>query len=365
LYITNYSGHHRASLAIEGAIKKIIPRAETMNLNILNYANPVMEKIINKAYMGVIKGKPEIWEYLYDNPKVLSKIKGLRESIHRYNSPKLRKLIEEFRPDGIICTQAFPCGMIADYKKSTGVSLPLMGVLTDYAPHSYWIYDNVDVYVVPSEATGRRLIENGIYPDRVKAYGIPIDVKFCDPIDKAAVYGRLGLSPSIPVVLVMGGAQGLGMIKEAIVALNTMRSKVQILAVTGTNRSLYKWLTGRSKSFKNKTLVYSFVENIEEFMGISSLIITKAGGITASEALCMGLPMLILHPLPGQETMNANFLVENEVAIKAGGHQEAAIIVESLLNNESKLQQMKIRAKSLSKPDSALNIAKHIDELTL
>ncbi|GAG10353.1 unnamed protein product, partial [marine sediment metagenome] len=158
MYISNDSGHHRATLAIEKIFHLRDKDIETLNVNSFNYTNPVLEKIINKTYMSVINRKPEFWGYLYDNPRILKKTRRLRESIHRHNTEKLKNLIDAFRPDAVICTQAFPCGMVADYKKTFNVKLKLFAVLTDYAPHSYWIYDTVDAYFVPSQETGQRLI---------------------------------------------------------------------------------------------------------------------------------------------------------------------------------------------------------------
>ena len=139
MYISEVSGHRNAALAIEKAIRILEPNTEILNINAFNYTNPVAEKITNSIYMGIIKIAPKIWDYLYDNPKVVKRIEKAKENIHKANSPKLKRLFDKFMPDAVICTQAFPCGMVADYKKTYGASLPLIAVLTDYVPHSYWI----------------------------------------------------------------------------------------------------------------------------------------------------------------------------------------------------------------------------------
>jgi len=358
LYISQYSGHHYASLAIEKAVSILAPDTQMMNINAFNYTNPIMEKVINRTYLGVIKKRPEIWEYLYDNPKVLRMVKGLREAIHRHNSPKLKKLIDEFRPNMIICTQAFPCGMVADHKRYDSLSVPLMAVLTDYAPHSYWLYNNVDFYVVPCENTGRRLVENGIDPEKVKPFGIPVNPRFNHPIDRSAILERLGFSETVPVVLIMGGTQGLGLIRESVMALEKLEHRIQSIIVTGTNKNLFAWLEKRKSLLKNRTRVYGFVDNIEELMSVSDLIVTKPGGMTTAEALCKGLPILIVNPLPGQEMMNTNVLLREEVAIRAHNHTDVALIIEELLENRDKMSYMSQKAGAISRPDSALNIAR-------
>ncbi len=363
LYISEDSGHHCASLAIEKAMHELDPSVETLNINSFNYTNPILERVINKTYMGVIKTTPEIWEYLYDNPKVLKKTQKLREMMHRFNTGKLKILLDEFKPNGVICTQAFPCGMIADYKKSYGLDVPLIGVLTDYAPHSYWIYDKVDKYVVPSEETARKLIDNGIDAKRIEQFGIPIDPKFGNALDRAAIFQKLSLDKNVPTILVMGGSQGLGPIKELARLLDGFFLNIQVIIVTGTNKKLYRWLARRAKYFRKKMLILQNADNIDELMYISTIIITKPGGITTAEALVKGIPMLIVHPLPGQEAMNTRYLLEEGVALKAENPEDGLIILEELMYNRIKLKGMSDNAKRISKPESSVNISRLMFEL--
>lgn len=363
LYISNDSGHHCASIAIEKALHKLDPQIQTLNINSFNYTNPIMEKVINSAYMSVVRTRPEIWDYLYDNPKVLKSVQRLRANIHRSNTGKLKTLMDEFKPNGVICTQAFPCGLIADYKKTFGVDIPLIGVLTDYAPHSYWIFDNVDRYIVPSLETGKKLIDNGIDPAKILDYSIPIDAKFRESLNREPILKKLSLDAKLPTVLIMGGTQGLGPIKELVTLLDRSYLNLQIIIACGTNKRLYRWLFLRVRRFRKKIIVLPFADNIDELMQVSELIITKPGGITTAEALARGLPMLIINPLPGQEAMNTKFLLKEGVAVKAEKSEDVIILLEELLYNKTKLRQMSDKAKSLSKPESAERIAKLALEL--
>lgn len=356
LYISEHSGHHCASNAIERALKGRDRSVETLNINSFNYTNPILEKVINRAYMGVVKRTPEVWEYLYDNPKVLRNTQRLREIFHKFNTGKLKTLLDEFRPSAVICTQAFPCGMVADYKKTYGLRIPLIGVLTDYAPHSYWVYNSVDRYIVPSDATGRKLIDNGVDPHKIAVYGIPIDEKFQHGHDRAAVCRKMGLDPQLPCVLIMGGTQGLGPIREIVRSLDRSHCRMQMVVACGTNRRLYAWLQ-RSR-FHKRVVKLAYTDAIDELMDIATVVITKPGGITTAEALAKGLPMLIVHPLPGQEAMNTRFLLAEGVAIKGETPQDAVTLLEELLYNHDKLTVMRERALALARPDSAVRVAR-------
>lgn len=361
LYISEHSGHHCASNAIERALKAADHSIQTLNINSFNYTNPILEKVINRAYMSVVKRTPEVWEYLYDNPKVLKSTQKLRDMFHRFNNGKLKTLLDEFKPSAVICTQAFPCGMVADYKRTSGAAIPLVGVLTDYAPHSYWIYNDVDSYIVPSESTGKKLIDNGADPHKIAAYGIPIEEKFGKRLETGAICKRLGLDCGIPRVLIMGGTQGLGPIKEIVRALDRSAREMQLIIVCGTNKKLFRWLERRR--FHKKTLRLAYADTIDELMDISTVVITKPGGITTAEALAKGLPMLIVHPLPGQEAMNTKFLLAEGVAIRGETPQDVVVLLEELLYNTDKLAVMREKARALARPDSSARIAKLILEL--
>ncbi|NQT95705.1 MAG: hypothetical protein HQ572_04575 [Candidatus Omnitrophica bacterium] len=363
LYISILSGHHRAAMAVENALKSLDPDTEVYSINSFNYTNPILEKLINRTYMSVIKRTPEVWEYLYDNPKVVKNSQRLKEMIHRYNSSKMKVLIEEFKPDLIGCTQAFPCGMVADYKTSFKSDIPLVGILTDFYPHSYWVYEAVNKYVVASDEAKIKLVENGVSPDRVHVFGIPIGKDFMDGSKPDEALNSLGLDNNLKTILVMGGSGGLGPIKRMVLALERISSRIQIIVVTGTNTKLHSYLKRYTGKLKNKLVPVGYTDSINRLMSVSDIVVTKPGGLTISEAMAKHLPVIIINPIPGQEAKNTEFLLKKKAAIKAENEHELAILVDNLCSMPSKLEAMKNAAGSLGKPKSALNIAKMMLEL--
>ncbi|MFH1783049.1 MAG: glycosyltransferase [Candidatus Omnitrophota bacterium] len=363
LYITLNSGHHRASCAIENALKDISPSIETLNINAFVYTNPIFEKIINRTYMTVIKNRPEVWDYLYDNPKVLKSVQGLRDVIHKHNSKKLKNLLEDFKPDVCVCTQAFPCGMIADYKKNLKLDLPLLGVLTDNAPHSYWIFEDVDYYIVPSDRSKKQFVKNGVPEKKIKDFGIPIDPRFKIGHNKDEICKTLGLNPMLPTVLIMGGSQGLGPVESVLDILEYLEVSFQIAVVCGSNDKLKNTLIKKSQRYKRRLCVFGLINNIDELMEVSSIVITKPGGLTTSEALSKGLPMMIVNPLPGQEQKNTQYLLDAGVAVKADDREDIATLLQELLLSTTKLEEMKTQTEKLKKPNSAIDTANLIISL--
>ncbi|MEK6568244.1 MAG: glycosyltransferase [Candidatus Omnitrophota bacterium] len=365
LYISEVSGHHQATIAIESALRILRPDVEILNLNAFNYTNPFTEKIVNRLYLGVIKRTPGIWDYLYDNPSVIESTQKIKEAIHKHNSPKFKRLFDEFSPDAVVCSQAFPCGMAADFKKRYNSSIPLVGVLTDYAPHSYWIYDTVDYYIAPSEEVKDRFIRKGVPSDKIRVYGIPISPKFSLKHNKEELAKKFGLNPSRPIILAMGGGQGLGPLNKIVSAFKKMRINSQLAVVSGSNKKLYRKLERKAKSYPKKIFLYGFINNIDELMEIANIIITKAGGLTTAEAFCKGLPMVIIKPLPGQEEINTTYFLSKGAAVKITDDKLILQFLQDLLSNPSMLKAMREAALKISKPYASLDIGKLILELCL
>jgi len=364
MYISEFSGHHSATLAIEKALKMLEPATEVLNIDAFNYTNPVSERIVNSLYMAIIKRTPKIWDYLYDNPTVVKKIERIKNTIHKFNSPKLKKLFDKFKPDAIICTQAFPCGMVADFKKTYASDIPLVAVLTDYIPHSYWVYDTIDYYVTPSEEVSLRLMKKGVPSDKIKSFGIPFDPKFNESITKNEVIKKLSLDPNLFTVLIMGGGQGLGPIKTIVRSLEKVKHNFQELIVTGTNKKLYRSLKRRMKKYKKKILLFGYANNINELMIAANIIITKPGGVTVSEAIAKKIPMIIIKPIPGQEENNTVYLTDKKAAIKIDKPIDINLIIEDLLQDRQKLNRLSEAAGRIAKPNASLDIAKFLIDLS-
>lgn len=363
MYISKVSGHRQATMAISKSIKRLIPDAEVMSINGFGYNYPVLEAVINAAYMGIIRHSPKVWDYLYDNPKVVKRSANLRKFLNKSSHKKLEKLFKEFPADTVICSQAFPCCMVADYKVAHGLKTKIIGVLTDWAPHSYWINDGVDMYVVPSEDTKNRFIKKGVPADKIRVFGIPIRYTFAEKLDKVQVRKDLGLAVDVPTVLIMGGGQGLGKMKEAVQSLMKSSTPLQMIVIAGANAKLFKWLSKAAKTSSKKILHYDYANNVDALMEAADVIVTKPGGMTTSECLAKGLPMVIINPLPGQEARNTDFLLEHGIAVHVHDIDNLAEEVELLLRSPEKLKAMSRSARDNGKPMAADDIARLVKEL--
>ncbi|MDP2653859.1 MAG: glycosyltransferase [Candidatus Omnitrophota bacterium] len=357
LYISKVSGHRQATIAIQRALRKLDPNVEAPSINGFGYTYPFLEKVVNSAYMAVIRRAPHIWDSMYDNPKLVKRSQFIQNFLHKASHKKIAQLFKDYQPDTVVCTQAFPCGMVADYKISHSLDVTLVAVLTDFAPHSFWIHEGIDYYIVPAAELKDRFVKKGVPPDKIKVYGIPIRAKFAVQLDKNPIREKLGLRADLPTLLLMGGGQGLGPIKEAVTSLLRVPTDLQMIVIAGTNTELLKWLQDTARTSPKKLISYEYANNVDELMEMATLIITKPGGMTTSEALAKGLPMAIINPLPGQEMRNTDFLLNKGIAIRIDGTEDIGEEIDLLLRSPERLSAMRRAASDHGKPHAASDVA--------
>ncbi len=359
-YLTRGSGHHAAAKAIVDALGTLDPSVETMSLDAFGYSNPVLAKVVLKTYLGVIRTAPEVWDFLYDNERVMKRIAKVRDRFNRATSEKLRKLIESYRPDCIVCTQAFSCTVVANYKEKHHSKVPLVGILTDFVAHRYWGNPQTNLYVAPTRDTAIALLAQGVNRERIRDYGIPIKPEFAKEIDKSKLTRSLGLVPAVPKIVVMGGSRGLGPMKQVVGRLDRIPKPFELIVICSLNRKLFKQLKERAPRLRHPMKVYGFVNNMTEWMTVADILVTKPGGLTTAEALVKQAPMVICNPIPGQEEKNTQFLLANGVAVRADQPRELARVVQGLLESPDPLERMRRNSAALSKPNAAMDSAREI-----
>ncbi len=353
-YLVQNSGHHSAARAIEVALRKLNPSIETLCVDLLAYTHPRWSGIIQRTYMGTIRRTPEVWEVLYDSPWLEYLTRRTRSLIQRGNSKPLLQLMDDFRPDIAICTQAHPLAVLNAYADRHKRELPLWGVVTDYIPHRFWVVKGRAQYVVPDESAAERLVWLGVQRRRILVLGIPINPGFVAE-RQTAVSRESGHR-----VLVMGGSRGLGARYRTIRYLDRSSADFTIDVVTGTNRRLRAQLVRRRSAFRHPIRIRGFVQDVVALMHRASLLITKPGGLTAAEAMAAGLPMLLIRPLPGQEKNNTEVLVRHGTAIPVRRDREVIPVVTTLLKNDELLGMMRERALALGRPGAAMDIARRV-----
>jgi processive 1,2-diacylglycerol beta-glucosyltransferase len=239
--------------------------------------------------------------------------------------------------------------------------LPLIGVVTDFHAHSYWLHPDVDHYFVASQDTKTSMVARGISKEKIHVTGIPIHPDFAINTPRPKIRQSLGLLKNLPTILLMGGGHGLSPMDDILKELLKMTVPYQVIAVTGTNKKLSKKLFKKFSGAKHITL-YNYRSDISRLMDASDILITKAGGLTSSEALAKGLPMVIVNPLPGQEEHNVRFLLKHHAAVLVNSMEEMGGMVQKLLSDPSKLETLSNNARQFGRPHASMDAAKLILE---
>ncbi|MCX7779384.1 MAG: galactosyldiacylglycerol synthase [Negativicutes bacterium] len=343
------SGHTQAALAIKQALKKEYGHNASI-VDFLSGGGRYIGKVVKSTYFQALKIFPEIWDYVYrysNEPRYGDKIKSvLQLASERY----MQRIIRRYSPDVILFTHPFPCAAAAGLKKDGELAAPLIGVVTDYAVHRLWEYPEIDHYCVATDEAAQELLSQGFSPAVIHNVGIPVREPFWE---------RPDVSPQKGNVLIMGGGMGMGLTAEAIRAVSGIPGVQSVKAVCGSNSRLYQILKA-SEARVSRLHVYGFTQKVPQLMAEAELLVTKPGGLTASEALALGLPMVLIDAIGGQEEDNAAFLVERGAARIARSMAELEMHVAELLAAPDTLQAMRRQAQSLGKPKAAQAVAEII-----
>jgi len=327
---------------------------------VLDFAPKLFRKLYSESYLKLVEHAPELWGALFrksDDPEGLRRLARIRRGLGRLNARDFVDWMQDFAPDVVLCTHYLPQEILGSLKKHGDLSpWPLVGcTVTDFEAHALWLDASVDFYCVAAEETKARLVARGIAAENVAVTGIPVSARFGGKPNRRAARKLLGLRDDLPVLLVLGGGFGMGPVGEILTALNHLETRVQVVVVCGRNRELLQDAAVIER--KHPTHLLGFVTNMQDWMAAADLVLTKPGGLTSSEALAFGRPLLILNPIPGQEAANSDFLLEHGAAVKVNRVEDLPFRVGSLLAG-SKLDELSDAARKQGRPDAALAVCR-------
>jgi processive 1,2-diacylglycerol beta-glucosyltransferase len=230
-------------------------------------------------------------------------------------------------------------------------------IVTDFEAHALWMTPSVDLYCVAAGHTRARLIARGATTEQVAVTGIPIASKFRTTPAGPQARRQLGLRNDLPVLLVLGGGFGWGPIAEILSGLDGLDQSFQTVVVCGRNQELRAKLAVQDR--RHPTHLLGFASNMQELLAASSLVITKPGGLTTSEALAVGRPIMVINPIPGQEAANSDFLLEQGAGVKVNRVEDLPFRVGQLLGSP-KLRAMARAARAVGQPEAALAVCREV-----
>lgn len=350
LSVSAGGGHIHAAEALKSYIKLNNNKAEITVIDTLKYINPLIDKVIIGSYLKTLKVTPSLFGKLYDHSEDDEGLATVISSnLSKIMTYKLSHLINEFNPDIIICTHPFPAEMISIMKDKGKLNIPSLTILTDYAPHSFWIHKHTDAYVVSNSDMIDEMVARNVPKNKIFNFGIPINPSFLKKYDKEKTLKELDLNINIPTFLIMGGSLGIGKISDLYSELIKIDQNMQIIIITGNNKKLYSQLNKLKENSDKETRIIGFTDKVNKYMQCCDLLLTKPGGLTITEALVSNIPMAVFSPIPGQEEKNAEFLLRHNLAISIDSIEDTKDIISDLLKSESSLKTMSLNCNKFSK----------------
>jgi len=352
------SGHMKAADALEKAFRARPEVGEVLNDDALEYTNSVHKQFYSKLYEKLSSIAPNFLGWWYETSDEPWRADQVRLAIDLPNTLPLIKFIKDFKPDAIVCTHFMPAGVISYLIAQGRLDTHLSIVVTDYHFHAEWLCRAFHRYFVALPEDRVHMEALGLPADRVCVTGIPVDPAFGRRMSRPAICRRFGLDPHKPVLLLTAGTLGLSPAQSVLRRLLEMPQDFQTVVVCGKNEELRDSVEEQVRDSGRKFVVLGYTKEMRELMHVSSLLLSKPGGLTTAEALASGLPMVVLDPVGGQEERNAEMLLEKGAAIKCSEVTVLPYKIGCLLDDPARLRQMARAALAVGRPGAAEEIAR-------
>lgn len=356
LSVSAGAGHMRAAQALCAAAQRPGTDARAVHVDAMRFASWLLRALYVRAYLYIVKSLPSAWRSLYRATHEADPGGWANRIRCRTEAWLCRRLLREVRlqqPDCIVCTHFLPAAVLSRQIAKGALAIPVWVQVTDFDVHRAWVQPCMAGYFAANEEAAFHLHKLGVAPEKIHATGIPVMPGFAAPVARAARLLALGLDPAKQTLLLMGGGAGIGSLPEAAARLLQIPIDFQLIVLAGKNLAALARLDALAKHHPGKLLAQGHTDQVEHWMACADLVITKPGGLTVSECLSMGVPMVLTSPIPGQEEQNATYLLEQGAAMKAEDSSTLEYRVRYLLTHPDRLAGMRDRAKLLGRPDAA------------
>jgi 1,2-diacylglycerol 3-beta-galactosyltransferase len=304
-------------------------------------------------YPAMVK-LPNLWRLGYRMFDGRRRTEVVMDSVWPWVRPAAKQLVREHPADLVLCVHPL---FNAPVLRALGKHRPpFITVVTDLVttPH-YWFHRRVDVCVVPTEEVRRNALKSGLSTDQVKLLGLPVGKRFLQPGNKMEIRKRLGWPLDRPMVLLIGGGEGMGPLYDTAQSIATLNPECALAVIAGKNEKLKQRL--ENAAWKIPVFIYGFTKEMPDFMKATDILVTKAGPGTISEALVSGLPMVLYSRIPGQEDGNVRYVVEEGAGRWAPGAEKTAKAVRRWIIHPSFKESAAAACLRIARPRAANDIA--------
>ncbi len=356
------AGHLRAAEAVEAALKELDPQADVQNVDVLKLTNAMFRRVYGQAYLDLVNRMPHVLGYFYDmldrKPSPQQKSDKLRRLVQRMHLGRVHKLLNKQSWDVVVNTHFLPAEIIAGLKRKKKFAPPHFTAVTDFDTHRMWVNEPCQHYFTATEEGAINLHSWGVPAAVTSVTGIPIHPVFSRPKDRAECVAKHGLKGDRPIVLQLSGGFGVGPIERIYRAILAVEVPLELVVVTGRNAKIKAELETVEVPEHHLAHVLGFTTEMDELLAAADVVVTKPGGLTTSEVLARGAVMAIINPIPGQESRNSDFLLENGAAIKFNNISTLPYKLTNLLRDTKRLASLKAHARRLGRPQAAFDVAR-------
>lgn len=354
------AGHTQAAHALSVGLRQLAPDVQTRVLELGSFLHPTIMPLIFTAYRKTLTASPKLYAKLYRSQYNKSLSKWTEMALHRLFYAQTAEVIQQLRPDTIVCTHPFPNAVVSRLKRS-GLRVPLCTVITDYDAHGTWVSSETNTYLVSTPEVKRKLLLRGIPQHKINVTGIPVHPNFWTKHNKDEIRAKFGLK-AMPTVMIMGGGWGIVGESELLKYMTKWRDNVQFIFCLGNNHKAHaKMLDNPSFDHPNIHLL-GFTREVDRLMEVSDVLVTKPGGLTCSEALTKGIPMLFYNAIPGQEEENCQYFIENGFGEMLDSEAKADIWMERLTHHHDEVVMRRTQFQELMATHQPTDCSKAILE---
>ncbi len=365
LSVSAGQGHVRAAEAlVAGAERWFGPKARALHVDLMSLTPPWFRTAYKGSYLKFVNRFPALWGLLYsrtDRDKAEGVMSQLRRRLESQVSKDLLKVMADYQPDILVSTHFLPGQVLARWLRRGQIEpRPHWIVITDFLAHRFWLEPGQTGYFAASDECAFTMRHRGLTDERIVVSGIPIMPEFSDRPDRSQGLTAFGFDPARPVILLMGGGEGVGILKDVAEELAGLPRDFQLGVLAGKNKKLLADLKVSAQTRPGRIIPLGFTTEMPRLLAAADLVVTKPGGLTTCECLAMDKPMIAVSPIPGQEEANSDYLMEHCAAFKAVSLPGLVYKVDKLLAEPDELKRLGDNALKLGRPLAAKEILETI-----
>jgi len=362
LFSDTGGGHRSAAEAIIEALNTEFPQRYSCEMvdffkdyspPPFNLAGPVYPAMSRLEYL---------WKRSFEVSNNPDRIRVIFSMLWPYIRNAMYKLLDEHPCDLFVSVHPLVNIPLLRAMQKRALRCPYLIVVTDLvSTHTAWYAKEADLVIIPTNKAVRRAIKSNVDPERIKVIGLPVDEKFrISEKTRGALRTEYGWPDETPVILLVGGGEGMGPLEEIAKAINKESFDAGLAIVTGRNHRLKQKLD--KLDWNIPSFIYGFRKDMPDLMRAADILITKAGPGTISEALISGLPIILYHRIPGQEEGNVSYVLDEGAGIWAPEISDIITALKNWLDHPEERVKAVKNAERIAKPNASIDIAKVISE---